>query len=342
MTGLRAYRIAHGIGVAMAVVAMLTILDFAAVGARADADYADPTRPAAMELSRPPLPYGSNRSDGETGFPQDDAGISAYYRIPAPQTGSATDSTAPRLDVMAVVIALTSPPDAADQQRSGPAEIINMGLNFGIITIPMQGAIVPSTPPSTEVSVYFDDQGWIIAYLPAGTPAAAIWRYDAAERTAAAANSNSGLDDNFLSRASGLVVSAANASVDAYAGPSGYYDWKNPHCDAYVLFSNSVGKQSSHPVRFLIPERIGEIRASAAVLIIDHQEGGSADTSRLYVDSGEVVSASRDTAQTPHSAANFTLVRADGPVSQHTMTIEAAAGVAAVGVVMLMYDKPGP
>ena len=338
MTGLRAYRIAHGIGVAMAVAILLTILDFAAVGAGVDADYANPSRPAVMELSRPPLPYGSNRNDGETGFPQDDAGISAYYRIPAPQTGS----TASRLDVMAVTIALTSPPGGADSVRAGTAEIINLGLNFGVIAIPMQGAIVPSTPRSTKVSVYFDDQGWIIAYLPAGTPAAAIWRYDAAATTANSGNANSELDDNFLSRAIGLVVSAANASVDAYAGPSGYYDWRCPHCDAYVLFSNSVGKQSSHPVRFLIPERIGEIRASAAVLIIDHQEGGSADTSRLYVDSGEVVSASRDTAQTPHSAANFDLVRADGPVSQHAMTIEASAGVAAVGVVMLMYDKPGP
>lgn len=323
-------------------VAMLAILDFAAVGAPADAYYADPSRPAVMDLARPPLPYGPNRNDGETGFPQDDAGISAYYRIPAPQTGSATDSTAPRLDVMAVAIALTSPPDAADPVRADEAAIINLGLNFGIIAIPMQGAVVPSTPSPTEVSVYFDDQGWIIAYLPADTPAAAIWRYDGAERTAAAANSNSELDDNFLSRAIGLVVSAAASSVDAYAGPSGYYDWKNPQCDAYVLFSNRVGKQSSHPVRFLIPERIDDIKASAAVLIIDHPEGGSTEQAQLRVDGAVKVSASRATDQKQHNVASFDLEIADGPVSQHAMTIEAAAGVAAVGVVMLMYDKPGP
>ena len=344
MTGLRTYRIAHGIGVAIAVAILLTILDFVAVGAIADANYADPTRPAVMELARPPLPYGSNRNDGETGFPQDDAGISAYYRIPAPQASGTTDSTASRLDVLAVAIALSSPPDAADQQRAGPAEIINLGLNFGIIAIPMQGAVVASTPPPTEVNVYFDDQGWIIAYLPANTPPAAIWRYDAAQPTADSDrnNANSGLDDNFLSRAIGLVVSAADAGVAAYADPSGYYDWQNPLCDAYVLFSNSVGKQDSHAIRFLIPERIGHIQASAAVLIIDHPEDGSTEQATLRVDGAAKVSASRATDQKQHDVASFALEIADGPVSQHAMTIEAAAGVAAVGVVMLMYDKPGP
>ena len=346
LNGLSVYRIAHGLGAAMAVAVMLTILDFVAVGAKADAYYADPARPAVMELARPPLPYGSNRNDGEAGFPQENAGISAYYRIPAAQIDGAADSTARRLNVQAVATALISPMEDDELLRAGPADVVNLGLNFGIITIPMQGAIASSTPPPTEVSVYFDDQGWIIAYLPANTPPAAIWRYNSAEPAANGDNANSDLDDNFLSRAIGLIVSAAeseaDSNIDAYAGPAGYYDWQNPQCDAYVLFSNSVGKQDPHPVRFLIPERIEHIRASAAVLTIDHREGGSADVSQLYVDDVAVVSSSRDTAQTPHRAANFTLARADGPVSQHAMTIEASAGVAAAGVVMLMYDKPGP
>ena len=345
LNGLSVYRMAHGIGAATAVAVVLTILDFVAVGAGTDAYYSDPARPAVIELAHPPLPYGSNRNDGEAGFPQENAGISAYYRIPAAQIDGVPDSAAHRLNVQGVARALTAPPEDEELLRAAPAEVVNLGLNFGIITIPMlQGASVASTPPPTEVSVYFDDQGWIIAYLPANTPPAAIWRYNLAEPAANGDNANSALDDNFLSRAIGLAVSAAaseaDSSIDAYAGPSGYYDWQNPQCDAYVLFSNSVGKQNPHPVRFLIPERIEHIRASAAALIIDPREGGSADMSRVYVDDVEVVSSSRDTAQTPHSAANFPLARAAGPVSQHTMTVTASPGVAAAGVVMLMYDKP--
>ena len=344
LNGLSVYRIAHAIGAATAVAFMLTILDFVAVGAGTDAYYADPARPAVIELAHPPLPYGPNRNDGEAGFPRENAGISAYYRIPTAQIDGVPDNTAHRLNVKAVATALTSPLENDELLRAAPAEVVNLGLNFGIITIPMQGAIVPSTPPPTEVSVYFDDQGWIIAYLPANTPPAAIWRYSSAEPAANGDNANSDLDDNFLSRAIGLVVSAAmpeaDSNIDAYAGPSGYYDWQNPQCDAYVLFSNSVGKQDPHPVRFIIPERIEHIRASAAVLTIDPRESGSTDVSRLYVDDIEVVSSSRDTEQTPHRAANFTLARADGPVSQHAMTITASPGVEAAGVVMLMYDKP--
>lgn len=345
LNGLSVYRIAHGIGAATAVAVVLTILDFVAVGAGTDAYYADPARPAVIELARPPLPYGSNRNAGEAGFPQENAGISAYYRIPTAQIDGVPDITARRLNVQGVARALISPLEDDELLRAAPAEVVNLGLNFGIITIPMlQGASVASAPPPTEVSVYFDDQGWIIAYLPANTPPAAIWRYNSAEPAANGDNANSALADYFLSRAIGLVVSAAmseaDSKIDAYAGPSGYYDWQNPQCDAYVLFSNSVGKQDPHPVRFIIPERIEHIRASAAVLIIDPLEGGSSDVSQLYVDDVEVVSASRDKAQTPHRAADFTLTRADGPVSQHAMTIDASAGVAAAGVVMLMYDKP--
>lgn len=344
LNGLSVYRIAHGIGAATAVAVMLTILDFVAVGAGTDAYYADPARPAVIELARPPLPYGSNRNAGEAGFPQENAGISAYYRIPAAQIDGVPDNTARRLNVQDVARALISPLEDDEILRADPAEVVNLGLNFGIITIPMQGASVASTPPTTEVSVYFDDQGWIITYLPANTPPAAIWRYNSAEPAANGDNANSALDDNFLSRAIGLVVSAAaseaDSNIDAYAGPSGYYDWQNPQCDAYVLFSNSVGKQEPHPVRFIIPERIEHIRASAAVLTIDALEDGSTDVSQLYVDDVEVVSASRDKAQTPYRAGNFTLARAAGPVSQHAMTIDASAGVEAAGVVMLMYDKP--
>ena len=78
------------------------------------------------------------------------------------------------------------------------------------------------------------------------------------------------------------------------------------------------------------------------MLIIDHPEDGSTEGAKLLVDGAVKVSASRATDQKQHDVTSFALEIADGPVSQHAMTIEAAAGVAAVGVVMLMYDKPGP
>lgn len=320
-------------------VVMSTIPAFVFAGAAdpAAAYYADASRPAAMELTPPPLPVSDSSSDGEVGFPKADAGISAYYRIPSAQDGNRQDRN--RLDIMAVVIALTSEPDAADDMRAGAADIINLGLNFGIIAIPMQNSpALASTPPPTTVRVYFDDQGWIIAYLPKDKPAAAIWRYGGNDD---GGDGNDALDGNFLARAIELVVSESGVDAAGYAGPSGYYDWQNPDCDAYVAFSNSVGAQPANPVRFLIPDRIKQIQASAAVLIIDHSIGGSTETAELQVDGIAVVSASRDTTQSPHSTDNFDLEIDDGLVSEHNMAVIASRdGISAAGVVMLLYDKP--
>lgn len=308
---------------------MLTTPALAAAVDPAGAYYADPSRPAAMELAPPPLPASDRASDGETGFPKADAGISAYYRIPAPQDGN-------RLDIMDVVIALTAPAPADDELRAGPADIINLGLNFGIIAIPMHGAVAASTPPPTTVNVYFDDQGWIIAYLPKGTPPAAIWRYSAGNDDD---DANAALEDDFLARAIKLVAKSGADAV-GHISPAGYYDWQNPECDAYVLFSNHIGGPADHPVRFIIPSAIDAVQASAAVLITSHTEGGSADRAELRVDDAAVVSASRDPAQRQHNAVNFDLTLADGPVSQHTMAITGDS-ISAAGVVMLLYDKPG-
>ena len=328
-----AHRIAHRAAIALVLAVMLTTSAWAAAVDPAAAYYADPSRPAAMELAAPPLPVSDRTGDGETGFPKADAGISAYYRIPAPQGADATDSDAPLLNIMDVVIALTAPATAKDLVRAGPADIINLGLNFGIIAIPMHGAVAAATPPPTTVRVYFDDQGWIIAYLPKGTPAAAIWRYSGSGDDA-----NVALDDDFLARAIGLVAKSGAGAAD-YSRPAGYYDWQNPECDAYVLFSNRIGGAAAHPVRFIIPSAIDAVQASAAVLITSHTEGGSADRAELRVDDAAVVSASRDAAQSQYNAVKFDLDIADGPVSQHTMAIT-GDGISAAGVVMLLYDKP--
>lgn len=326
-----AHRIAHRAAIALALAVMLTASAWAAAVDPVDGYYADPSRPAAMELAPPPLPVSDRASDGETGFPKADAGISAYYRIPAPQDGN-------RLDIMDVVIALTTPATVDDKRRAGPADIINLGLNFGIIAIPMHGAPVAATVPSTTVNVYFDDQGWIIAYLPKGTPPAAIWRYSG-NGDDDGDDANAALEDDFLARAIELVVSESGAGAGGYAGPSGYYDWQNPECDAYVLFSNRIGGAAAHPVRFIIPSAIDAVQASAAVLITDHTEEGSADGVALQVDGATVASASRDAAQSQYNAVKFDLDIADGPVSQHTMAIT-GDGISAAGVVMLLYDKP--
>ena len=57
---------------------------------------------------------------------------------------------------------------------------MDSGANFGIVELPMVVAVTPAgrLVSPTNVTVYYDDRGWVVAYLPAAAPAAGIWRYD--------------------------------------------------------------------------------------------------------------------------------------------------------------------
>ena len=306
-----------------------------------DGFHVDPSLAGTFELVRPATSFHPGKVDDDTGFREQDAGFSAYYRISPPTTSENTADTLPILDVVGTAVALTSAPSSEDTVLAGAGTIVDLGSNFGIVTLPLRPAL-DQPLPSTNVNVYFDDQGWVVAYLPAGQPAAAIWRYSSAH----AANdddydSSADLANNLLVLAINATLTAANASPGAitYAMVS-YFDWEHPDCDAYVLFSNSAIGTDSHPVGFLVPSTIKELYASGSVLITSNTEGGSTSSAELRVDGAVAATAQAD--KTILATTTFDLNRSDGVVSQHRMSIMVDEGTTAAGVVMFLYDKPGP
>ncbi len=300
----------------------------------------DATVAAEVELSPPSARFAAAANSDDTGFPAEDVGFSAYLQVPAATDSTGNANTSPRLDVVATALALETPPPASDPIRAGAGTVVGLGSNFAIVTLPLRPALDQLLPP-TNVNVYFDDQGWVIGYLPAGHPAAAIWRYSSAR----AANddeydSNADLANNLLVLAINATLSAANANPDTVTSAMvSYFDWEHPDCDAYVLFSNSAIGTNSHPVRFLVPSAIKRVHASAAVLMTTHPEGGSASFADLMVD-GQAI-ATVGSGRPALAVINFNLVRSEGVVSQHQMSVAVSQGSAAAGVLLLLYDKPG-
>ena len=302
----------------------------------------DPTVPAEVELAQPSARFVAAANRDDTGFPEEDAGFSAYYQIPATTDSTGNANTPPRLDVIATALALETP-SSEDTVLAGAGTIVDLGSNFAIVTLPMRPTLEQPLPPPTNVNVYFDDQGWVVAYLPAGRPAAAIWWYNSSER---AANDNE--YDSSADLANNLLVLAINATLTAAKADIpkvtysmvGYYDWQNPDCDAYVLFSNTAKERESNPVGFLVPSTIKELHASGAVLITSNIEGGSTSSAELRVDGAVEATAQAD--KTILATTTFDLNRSDGVVSQHQMSIMVTEGsMTAAGVVMLLYNKPG-
>ncbi len=284
-----------------------------------------------------PAGFAAADEDSDTAFREGEAGFSAYYRIPAP-AGTEEQSRSARLDVSGITDKLTDEPDESDAVRAGTGKSVDVGLNFGIVELPMFAAVV-SPAPTESVTVYYDDTGWIVAYLPKDRPAAAIWKH----KSVPDATGNEELENNLLVLAINEVLKANDASA-AEVGHSevSYYDWDNEGCDAFALFSAVASAGASDPVKFVIPRTITEIQASAAVVIAELAQGGDSVTASVVVDEKTVVTAVADQLR---NSGEFQLAREtdenDKPkTSLHEVVVEVGADNVAAGVVMLVYDKP--
>ena len=306
----------------------------------AEGRYADPGTAGHWQLAAPTHFAPATPDREETAFPEDEAGFSAYYRVPP-------SDTPPRLSVSEIYAKLLDPPDESNRVRSKADSGGVLGANFGIITIPMFASRdVPGA--TTKVTLYFDDQGWIVAYLPANAPASQIWCHHCADdEPQADPKANAHLDNNLLLLAIDEVL-AINAALatdhpDATAAPTapraeiGYYHWQRPQCNAFLLFGNVAAAGQSDPIRFVIPKSIANVQASAAALLTSHPVAGAAATARVTVDGTEAATAN---SETPLAAAQFDLNRDKSKTSLHRMSVAADPGKSATGIVMLVYTKP--
>ncbi len=307
----------------------------AAEGARLDH-----ARVTPLALETPHHFSVSSQSTDETAFREEEAGFSAYHRV------NAGDENQPRLNIAAMTAKLLDDPDESNTARSGPGIPIDLGSNFGIVELPMFAAVGAGLL-TRNVTVYYDDRGWVVAYLPADEPAAAIWRHDSAEgETQDDRKATEHLEQNLLVLAINEVlnVAASDGSKPTTVKPDGYYDWQNPDCNAFVLFSNQSSGGQSDPVNFVIPPKIDDIHASAAVLITSPDSISADDISAsVTLDRESIVTAG------PPALLNVAAFDIPRPTDEngkpqtglHKMSVTVSEGDTATGVVMLLYNKPG-
>ena len=336
--------------IALALLAVIGVAIWAAQPGGASGAYTDAAMPGVVELAPPGIAFSGAAADAGTAFREEDAGLSAYYRVPEPQKKADGSETPPRLDIDGITKSLTNLPDESDRIRKFDqvGVLVERGVNFGIVAVPM---IVASGKPTEvrNVTVYYDDRGWIVSYLPPGVPAAAIWRHKAAPgATYSNQLSNAHLEHN-------LLVLAINAVLDASKNDYnvaqvvhtavGYYHWEYPDCNALMMISHQSGGGASTRIRFIIPATIRHLRASAAALIASHIEGGETTTAKVFVGEdvrlpGKEVAVA--TAPDYLVASKFNLARATGESSVHYMWVSVEGNYIkhSAGVVMLLYSKP--
>ena len=98
-------------------------------------------------------------------FPSDDAGFSAYYRM--------GESGKHSLNKKTVDDYIFSPVDPEDTTvRTAPATLVDVGANYTVATLTLQNidGLV------STVNLYYDDEGWIVAYLSDDEASALVWQ----------------------------------------------------------------------------------------------------------------------------------------------------------------------
>ena len=299
----------------------------------AESAYSHSPAQLSITLTQPQWHVAAAQSDATTAFREEEAGFSAFYRVPAPTETDTSSEPAPPLNVRAITVKLLSPTTSGDTVRAGAGSIVALGDNYGIVSIPMFRTTEVHVP-STLVNVYYDNRGWIVAYLPVGEPAALIWRHDALYDA-------DGLEENLLILAINEALTASDPSLAPVTHESaGYYDWENPDCNAFTVFSDSTDGGVSGGVDFVVPSTIKTVLSSAAVLIISPKEIGGEVSAAVMIDGEPATSAPHD--DEAIASSHFELNRSGDIATRHRMSVDATPGKSAVGVVVLLYQKPTP
>ena len=291
------------------------------------------------DLAKPKDLLTTSRSDDSTAFREEDAGFSAHHRVADPFGEDDPNDPRPRLNVFAITQALLEEPDPSNADRLDPGRHVDSGGNFGIVELPMVVArSLESASPPRQVTVYYDDRGWVVAYLSADEPAAGIWKYDPQDQD----QQVNDLEQNLLLLAINEVLVVARQDVpeivDADHDTVGYYHWQHPEHNAFLLFGHESSGGTSDPVRFVVPPTIESIMPSASILITSPPTPEQTSvTAELMVDDGAVVSV-----QQPDRLAvsGFVLQRTDDASRLYEVTVAVDDGAAATGAVMLVYTKP--
>ncbi len=280
----------------------------------------EPSRPIA---ARPIL------QSNDLAFPSDDAGFSAYYRLTEEGTFS--------LDKDKVDKYVFSRVGAGDTTvRTGPATLVDVGDNYTVATLSL--ANIDTT--TSRVNLYYDDEGWIVAYLPRGEPSALIWQ----ARDIDAENpeiSDSDLDDNILLDTVNVVVSEAlgESTVKHDDDGLGYYHWQYKEADSFLMMVVSTSNAGdSYPVQFAIPSTLTVAEISSSMWIAQGANS-QAPCAQVTLDGEDLID---EECTRGIFSSTATLTRGAG-TSTHNWTLNQSArdGGGAGSALLVLYSSSG-
>ena len=224
----------------------------------------------------PPAGARQSTQEPELAFPADSAGFSAYYRLM--EEGSFS------LDKGAVDDYIFSPISAETSGvRTSPATLVSIGDNYTVAKVALENIDdIVST-----VNLYYDDEGWIIAFLPSGVASSQIWqaRKEDVENPVVTEIALTTLLDTL-----NVVISEAlgKTAIDSEESDLGYYHWQFPTADNFLMMAVSRQNEGEYPVQFSVPDSL-TVSEISATLWISQGENTNAPCALLEFDEADLI-----------------------------------------------------
>ena len=189
-------------------------------------------------------------------FPSADAGFSAYYRVGESGSYSLTKKT--------VDDHIFSPLGTEKTMRTAPATLVEVGQNYTVATLTLHNI----DGLESTVNLYYDDQGWVVAYLSKDVASALVLQAHGIDPE------NPKIDDDDVGETT--LLDAINVVVDEALDETaigsddddlGYYHWQFPTADNFLMMMISKKEVGEYPVQFAVPSTITVSEISASLWV---------------------------------------------------------------------------
>ncbi|MDE2779477.1 MAG: hypothetical protein OXI91_07375 [Chloroflexota bacterium] len=262
----------------------------------------------------------------ELAFPSDAAGISAYYRREKDGSNS--------LDKDTVDDHIFGPLESGvNTALASPAKLVDVGNNFTVASLSLKN--IDSL--TSSVNLYYDDEGWIVAYLPMDEPASQIWQAkDIDWETPLITDIN----DNTLLDAINVVIDEAldETAIDHDDAGLGYYHWQHSEADNFLMLAVSREERGEYPVQLAVPDSI-TVNEVSSTMWISQGTYAQAPCASVRVDDTDVIA---ETCTKGIYSATTSLTEAEGTSTYSWKLIQTERdGGASGALLMILYSSSG-
>ena len=215
--------------------------------------------------------------ESEKAFPSDDAGFSAYYRVGESGSYSLTKKT--------VDDHIFSPLGTEKTMRTAPATLVEVGQNYTVATLTLENI----DGLASTVNLYYDDQGWVVAYLSKDEASALVLQAHGIDAENPKVDDDN-IGETTLLDAINVVVDEAldDSAIEADDDDLGYYHWQFPSADNFLMMMISRADPTEFAVQFAVPSSI-TISEISASMWVSQGNNASAPCAKVTLDGSDLI-----------------------------------------------------